>query len=72
VATVLIIDDNEAVRRALELLYSLHDMDTLSAGAPLEGLALLDRRDVDLVVQDMNFTRRGADRHVRIRPRNAA
>ena len=56
-ATVLIIDDNEAVRRALELLYSLHDIDTLSAGAPLEGLALLDRRDVDLVVQDMNFTR---------------
>jgi DNA-binding NtrC family response regulator len=57
VATVLIIDDNEAVRRALELLYSLHDIDTLSAGAPAEGLALLDGRDIDLVVQDMNFTR---------------
>jgi DNA-binding NtrC family response regulator len=57
VATVLIIDDNEAVRRALELLYSLHDIDTLSAGAPAEGLARLDGRDVDLVVQDMNFTR---------------
>jgi DNA-binding NtrC family response regulator len=57
VATVLIIDDNEAVRRALELLYSLHDIDTVSAGAPAEGLALLDAHEIDLVVQDMNFTR---------------
>ena len=55
-AAVLIIDDNEAVRRALELLYSLHDIDTVSAASPAEGLAVLDARDVDLVVQDMNFT----------------
>jgi DNA-binding NtrC family response regulator len=56
VAAVLIIDDNEAVRRALELVYSLHDIETLSAGSPAEGLAVLDANDVDLVVQDMNFT----------------
>jgi DNA-binding NtrC family response regulator len=56
VAAVLIIDDNEAVRRALELLYSLHDIETAAAASPAEGLAVLDRREVDLVVQDMNFT----------------
>jgi DNA-binding NtrC family response regulator len=56
VGTVLIIDDNEAVRHALELLYSLHDIETVAAGSPEEGLAVLDRREVDLVVQDMNFT----------------
>jgi DNA-binding NtrC family response regulator len=56
VAAVLIIDDNEAVRRALELVYSLHDIETISAGSPAEGLAILDVNDVDLVVQDMNFT----------------
>jgi DNA-binding NtrC family response regulator len=56
VAAVLIIDDNEAVRRALELVYSLHDIETVSAGSPAEGLALMEASDVDLVVQDMNFT----------------
>jgi DNA-binding NtrC family response regulator len=56
VTAILIIDDNQAVRRALELLYSLHDIDTVSAGSPEEGLAVLDARDIDLVVQDMNFT----------------
>ena len=55
-AAVLIIDDNEAVRRALELVYSLHDIETVSAGSPAEGLALMEASDVDLVVQDMNFT----------------
>jgi DNA-binding NtrC family response regulator len=57
VTTVLIIDDNEAVRRALELLYSLHDLETVSAGSPADGLAQVEEREIDLVVQDMNFTR---------------
>ena len=54
--TVLVIDDNPAVAEALDLLFSLRDIRTLSAGTPAEGLALLAQEAVDLVVQDMNFS----------------
>lgn len=54
--TVLIIDDNPSVATALEVLFSLHDIATVRALSPDEGLALLARTPVDLVVQDMNFS----------------
>jgi DNA-binding NtrC family response regulator len=54
--TILVIDDNPTVATALEVLFSLHDLQTLSARSPEAGLALLERRSVDLVVQDMNFS----------------
>ena len=53
--TILVIDDNPAVATALETLFSLHDIDTVSVTSPEDGLALLSRDPVDLVVQDMNF-----------------
>ncbi len=53
--TVLIIDDNPSVATALDMLFSLHDIDTLRAETPDAGLALLQRHAVDLVIQDMNF-----------------
>src|SRR5207342_1226626 len=53
--TVLIIDDNPAVASALEVLFSLHEIETLRALTPDAGLALLENNAVDLVVQDMNF-----------------
>ncbi len=54
--TILIIDDNAGVRQALEVLFSLHDLRTVVADSPEQGLALLQREPVDLVIQDMNFT----------------
>ena len=54
--TVLVIDDHAGVAEALALLFSLHDIRTLRAAGPAEGLALLDREPVDLVIQDMNFS----------------
>lgn len=54
--TVLIIDDNAAVGLALDVLFSLHDIASLHAASPEEGLAILARTPVDLVIQDMNFT----------------
>jgi DNA-binding NtrC family response regulator len=54
--TVLIIDDNPAVATALDVLFSLADLRTLSAESPEAGLALLQREAVDLVIQDMNFS----------------
>ncbi|MGY0799524.1 sigma-54-dependent transcriptional regulator [Lysobacter sp. A286] len=53
--TILVIDDNPAVATALEVLFSLHEIDTCTATSPEAGLALLDRSPIDLVVQDMNF-----------------
>ena len=53
--TILVIDDNPSVATALETLFSLHDIDTVSVASPEDGLALLERTPVDLVVQDMNF-----------------
>jgi DNA-binding NtrC family response regulator len=57
-ATVLIIDDNHSVAIALDVLLSLHDIQSISAETPDQGLAQLERHEVDLVIQDMNF---GAD-----------
>jgi DNA-binding NtrC family response regulator len=56
VPTVLVIDDNPAVGTALEVLFSLHDIDTLRADSPAGGLAVLRDESVDLVIQDMNFS----------------
>ena len=53
--TVLVIDDNPAVVTALDVLLGLRDIRTLHAASPEEGLALLARERVDLVLQDMNF-----------------
>ena len=52
--TILVIDDNPDVGEALRLMLSLHDIDTLIATAPEQGLNLLGR--ADLVIQDMNFS----------------
>jgi DNA-binding NtrC family response regulator len=54
--TVLIIDDQSAVRDALSLLLSLHDIRPLIASTPDEGLAVLAHDRVDVVITDMNFS----------------
>ncbi len=54
--TILVIDDNAGVCQALEVLFSLHDLHTIAANSPDQGLALLRAEPVDLVIQDMNFS----------------
>jgi DNA-binding NtrC family response regulator len=54
--TVLVIDDNPSVATALEVLFSLQDLRTLRALTPDEGLRVLESEQIDLVVQDMNFS----------------
>jgi DNA-binding NtrC family response regulator len=53
--TVLVIDDNPAVAQALELLFGLHDIRTVAASSPEQGLGLLSQQRIDLVIADMNF-----------------
>jgi DNA-binding NtrC family response regulator len=52
---ILIVDDQPAMREALELLFDVHGLAALSAATPEEALALIKREDVGLVIQDMNF-----------------
>ena len=53
-STILIIDDNPAVATALEVLFSLHDIDPLHAESPAAGImreivrTLFDRSGVPL------------------------
>ena len=54
--TVLVIDDNPGVGEALALALSLRDIRALVALAPAQGLAMLERESVDVVIQDMNFS----------------
>ena len=65
---VLVIDDSDAVRTALDVLLSLHGARVLGASSPQEGLEVLERESVDLVIQDMNFRREatGGDEGVQL------
>jgi DNA-binding NtrC family response regulator len=53
--TLLIIDDNDAVRTALDVLLSLQGHRVIAAAGPEEGLRSLASHPIDLVIQDMNF-----------------
>ena len=61
VLKVLIIDDQPAVRTALETLFEVHDLPALSVSTPEEALHLLATEDIGAVVQDMNFTQENTD-----------
>lgn len=54
--TILVIDDNHAVSTALDLLFHLEGWRTLAAVTPEQGLDIIGRGGIDLVVQDMNFS----------------
>src|ERR1700753_536859 len=54
-AKLLIVDDNAAVCSALELLFAVHDLETVVARSPEEALAVIGREAVGVVLQDMNF-----------------
>jgi DNA-binding NtrC family response regulator len=54
---ILVIDDHEAVRTALEVLLTLEGAQVESAATPAAGLARAQAGDLDLVIQDMNFRR---------------
>ena len=54
--TVLIVEDQPAVARALLLLFDIHGIDAVAVPTPADAEEVIRRGDADLVVQDMNFT----------------
>jgi len=55
--TLLVIDDNDAVRTALDVLLTLEGARVECAATAREGLERVARGGIDLVIQDMNFQR---------------
>ncbi|HEX8706270.1 MAG TPA: sigma-54 dependent transcriptional regulator [Myxococcaceae bacterium] len=53
---ILIVDDQPAVRTALEVLFELHGLESLAASSPEQALELVATEDVGVVLQDMNFS----------------
>jgi DNA-binding NtrC family response regulator len=54
---VLVVDDQPAVCAALELLFDVHGLETLTARTPEQALELVRSEDLGVVLQDMNFHR---------------
>ncbi len=54
--TVLIVEDQPAVAKALLLLFDIHGIDAIAVPAPADAEDVIRRGDADVVVQDMNFT----------------
>lgn len=53
---ILIIDDNQDIAHALQVLFTLNNQQCALAYSPEQGLTLLQQQQFDLVIQDMNFT----------------
>jgi DNA-binding NtrC family response regulator len=52
---VLVVDDQEAVRTALRVLFEIHDLPVVCTEHPEEALHLIAVEDIGVVLQDMNF-----------------
>ncbi len=55
---ILIVDDDASVRTSLALLLKQNRLESRSASGPAEALHLLERHPIELVIQDMNFSRK--------------
>ncbi|HEX2060433.1 MAG TPA: sigma 54-interacting transcriptional regulator, partial [Thermoanaerobaculia bacterium] len=53
---VLIVEDQPAVAKALRMLFDLHDIESDVTSDPDAAARMVERGDVGLVLQDMNFT----------------
>ena len=56
-STILVIDDDVSVTASLELLLKQNGFRSAAASTPAAALDALQRQPIDLVIQDMNFSR---------------
>ncbi len=54
-ATILIVDDEKNIRRTLQMVLSGAGFDTVEAGSAEEALALLETKEIDLVILDLKL-----------------
>lgn len=55
--SILVVDDNSSICSALTLMLDIHGYKALSCETPEQALAIVEKQDISLVIQDMNFTR---------------
>ena len=55
--SILVVDDNHAICSALTLMLDIHGYQALSCETPQQALDIVSKKDISLVIQDMNFTR---------------
>ncbi|NRQ42440.1 sigma-54-dependent Fis family transcriptional regulator [Rheinheimera sp. YQF-2] len=53
---LLVIDDNQPICQALQTLFALQGYQVLCAGSPELAWQLLNEHNIDLILQDMNFS----------------
>lgn len=53
--TILIVDDQRAIRQILEEVFLAEGMEVMLAASGLEALQLLEKRDADLILLDMTM-----------------
>lgn len=56
-ATILVVDDDVSVTTSLELLLKQNGFESVTAAEPAAAFSALGTRPIDLVLQDMNFSR---------------
>jgi DNA-binding NtrC family response regulator len=54
-ATILIVDDEKNIRRTLQMVLGGAGFDSLEAASAEEGLALLEKHEIDLVIMDLKL-----------------
>jgi DNA-binding NtrC family response regulator len=59
-ARVLIVEDGEAVSESVQILFEAHGIDGVVAPSPSEALAMIERGEFGVVIQDMRFPPVGA------------
>ncbi|MCH1929748.1 sigma-54 dependent transcriptional regulator [Shewanella sp. A25] len=55
--TILIVDDNHAICQALALMLEINGYRVLTCHTPEDALELVSAQEIELVIQDMNFSR---------------
>ncbi|MFL6247875.1 MAG: sigma-54-dependent transcriptional regulator [Thermoanaerobaculia bacterium] len=55
-AKVLIVEDQPAIAKALRMLFELHDVESVITSDPDHAVRLIEKGEVGLLLQDMNFT----------------
>jgi DNA-binding NtrC family response regulator len=53
---ILIVEDQPAIAKALRMLFELHDVESVITSDPDHAVRLIEKGEVGLVLQDMNFT----------------
>lgn len=56
-ATILVIDDSQAVCSALAVLFELHGYEVVLADSPEQAMRVVRSQPIDLILQDMNFAK---------------